>query len=104
MKIHDLQRSTNEGASLLGGVETAERPPSYGYGTMLTLEAPELKKLGLEAQVGDILEMGGSVKVVSVTDNDGQMTMGLQVTHLGLGGEKESDATVLYPQARSNAE
>jgi hypothetical protein len=67
----------------------------FPYGLMLHLGEPELKKLGLVGlpKAGSGLEVHGKAKVTHVSMHDGgdgkQRSMGIQITHLELGDEKD---------------
>lgn len=108
MDIHDLKRSQVEGSTLLGSDMPRERQPEYGYGTVLSLESPEVAKLGIGGvSVGDVLSIQGSAKVTGMMDEEGNKSVTLQVTHLGTeapNAEQSNDATVLYPQAAVNGD
>lgn len=74
----------------LGASKESDKKPMYGYGTRLTLEDAELKKLGVDElpEVGDEFHIAAVGEVIAVRNNafeDGreEKCVEVQITHMG---------------------
>jgi len=95
MSIVDLKRSQveKEGKTLLGGPADAEKD-DYFFGLTVTLEGPELDKIGLrEPKVGSQIPFDAVMKVTGHRKADDGESVTLQITALGIKpspGDRES--------------
>lgn len=79
--------------------ELAEyKPPEYGYGTQISLEDDQLKKLGLSSdmKVGTELEIKGKVTVKGLQKSAGEHgeheSLQLQITDMDIVSGDDDDA------------
>lgn len=78
------------------GTDTPEKEDHYSYGLALTLDHEDLQKVGLdcddpECQTGNYLKLDVLAKVTGVHKTDAGHSLNLQITHMCIEGEEESD-------------
>lgn len=77
------------------------QPCDYSWGLRINLCHEDLEKLGTTKlpSPGDTMQLAGRAVVIAVRDDEGRMSMELQITDLGLGKAAKSAAGMLYPSA-----
>lgn len=103
MKLVSLQRTAAEKkAEEQHWKEASPEAPDYPWGLRLSLGEKEIAKLGLgNPKLGDVLDLTGKVKVVSVSmsesENHKHQSVELVLTDAAIGGDDGPSATeVLY--------
>ncbi len=76
-------------------------PCDYSWGLRINLCHEDLEKIGITKlpSPGDVMQLAGRASVIAVRDDEGRMSMELQITDLGLGKAAKSVAGALYPSA-----
>lgn len=110
MKVISLQLSPAEAKKDAGlPLEASENLPKYPYGTSLSLDDDELKKLGItgEQKAGTKFIIAGMVEVVGyskdVTQAGERECLRLQITELGLAKKGKTVAETFYGAAGEGA-
>lgn len=106
MKVVSLKLDPAEAKEERGvPLDAAENLPKYPYGTSLSLDDDELKKLGITAEqkIGAKFVLAGLVEVTGYSKNASQagerQCLNLQITELGLMKKGATIAETLYPTA-----
>lgn len=97
MSVVSMKRNRMEQDSLLLSKGPDEGEEEYHYGLRVSLEEPEMQKLGLEnPKVGGVVPLSAIAKIVSYTNDQNGKRMELQITDMGLDVEQDREDT-MYP-------
>lgn len=103
MKLVSLKLSPAEAKEESGvPLDAAENLPKYPYGTSISLDDDELKKVGITAEqkVGAKFVIAGLVEVVGYEKSASQagerQCLRLQITEMGLSPKGATAAEILY--------